>query len=1051
MPPYSYSMRKFQILIVLLLLSSGALFSIESNISENVRFHSYSVEDGLLTNTVYTIFQDRKGFLWFGTQDGVNRFDGVDFVAIAPGSAASRGLIYQIAEDPEANILIASTNGLYRYSQESESVDLFHESLKSQEVKRFLSLSLEKTLLFLAGKGLYLLESDKLSPLVQNVTISDMVFKAGLVYAATDRGVLIYNLESKSTEEILMQDREVLSLLSEGDLIIAGTDRGIYSISSDRSTKLIIEDAENVNSLLRDTQSRLWTGSDTNGLAHYCEDFSQSCRFLNGDTVMSLFIDHSDNLWVGYLGAGLKRVDTHRLGFSYLGKDKGLENTIVVSLWEDEDNSLWVGTFGGGLFHFSKDKALIKRYSYDPEDPDYSGDSRIMGLFRDRRGRMWIGTKNKGMFYLENDKFVSVEGSYGSIYTISEDERGMIWAITQGGGVHIIDPVSGITETLLPPYVPTRSFRTMLIEGDRVYLGTVDAGLLVLNLDGRLLAHYAPESFSSHGLKGAHVLSLNIDRDGTLWVGTLDGGLHRYNQEADNFKRYTESEGLPNNTVYGILEDEKGRLWISTNRGLALFNPDDEMFTVYTVADGLQSNEFNSGASFKGKSSTLYMGGVHGLTFFDSSLITENRTVPETLIAKLSINNRDISVGETVQGVDVLPSSISGLQEIVLTQDHLVLTLHFRALHYSDPEGNRYSYILEGLESEWTDAGKRNFSTYTSLPPGDYTFRVKSMSSNGIWSEENSLRILVEPEYYQTTWFRILLIAVFLSSLLLLIKNRLNKAAEKNILLEKMVTERTLELETALDREKEMRDYLSNNEKMSSIVSLTARLAHNLNTPLGSTTTALSFLKSSLEQGQGEATWIETCDIALDGTNKAAQIVQQLSAASSARALPTPVLFNLSKVLNEYINSQWIPLFDKKGIQCILDLDETDSRLMGSISSLQETIDCLFSNALEHAFNSESYNSSIDFGVKKVTLKTVYSEKEALLIYRDNGQGISKELQRKIFEPFEGSSPGGKSRGMGLFLVYNLIKIHFAGQISLLEEAEGVCFQIKFPLKLNEE
>ena len=325
------------------------------------------------------------------------------------------------------------------------------------------------------------------------------------------------------------------------------------------------------------------------------------------------------------------------------------------------------------------------------------------------------------------------------------------------------------------------------------------------------------------------------------------------------------------------------------------------------------------------------------------------------------------------------------------------------------------------------------------------------MSAGGLWSEESSLGIIVKPNFHQTNWFRLLLIVVFLAVLLSIIRSRLSKADEKNIQLEEMVAERTLELETALEREKKMRDFLSSSEKMSSIVSLTARLAHNLNTPLGSTTTALSFLKSSLEQGGGEASWIETCDIALDGTNKAAQIVQQLSAASSARALPTPVLFNLSIILDEYIHSQWSSVFEKEGIQCELDLDVTESRLMGSISSLQEIIDCLFSNAVEHAFNSESYSTDIDSGLKTVSLKAAYSEKEALLIYRDNGQGISKDLKGKIFEPFEGSSSRGKSRGMGLFLVYNLIKIHFAGQIVLMDETEGVCLQIKLPLKLKGE
>ncbi|MDC7235186.1 MAG: two-component regulator propeller domain-containing protein [Spirochaetales bacterium] len=1040
-------MKKFILLLFLLISAYNNLHSSEDN-TGSIRFRNYTVEEGLSTNTVYTSFQDRNGFLWFGTQDGINRFDGLEFEAVAPLSPVGNGLIYEILEGSNGDILIASISGLFVYSKKTERVELYHSELKGQEVRTLLPLPDNRIILSLGEKGLYLIENGELVPLIEDLPVSDLLFRKGVIYAAGNQGLYLYDLDNRKIQDILLEDRRVLSLYSDGEEILAGCDRNIYRISPTAETELYLEHTENVVSLLKDSESRLWVASETQGLSCYLKDQNESFRFPGGDTVISLYLDRSDNLWIGSLGGGLKKVDTHRMGFSYLGKERGLVNTIIVSLLEDGDGSLWIGTFGGGLFHYAADKTLIRRYTSDPEDPQNPGDDRIMGLFRDSRGRLWVGTKNKGLFYREDQSFVPVKSSYGSIYTIAEDSRGRIWAISQGGGVHIIDPEGYLIETLQPPFVPTRSFRTMMIHEGKIYLGSADAGLMVLNEEGRLLKHYAPESFSRHGLKGAHILSILMSRKGELWVGTLGGGLHRYDSRNDRFERYTTQEGLPNNTVYGILEDESGRLWISTNRGLSLFRPQEESFTNYSKADGLQGDEFNSGASYKGDSGILYFGGINGLSYFRSSLITENTTVPQTLITKVKVNNKAVEVGETVAGTVLLPVSVTALDSLELTQDHLVLTLEYRALHFSNPETNSYSYILEGFDPEWIDAERRNFSTYTNLPPGHYTFKVKSRGPNGFWSDEDVLPIVVVPQFYQTTWFRLLMTASVFTAVLLMIRLRLNNTEKKNRELEEMVALRTRELESALESEKRMRSALAGSEKMSSIVSLIARLAHNLNTPLGSTTTALSFLRNSLEQKNAEPAWLETCDLALDGTNRATQIVQQLSAASSVKAVPSAVMFNLNEVLSEYIRSQWIPVFQKRGIRFVFDLSEGDARLKGSISSLQETVDCLFNNVLDHAFENDADESPVE---KTVSIKTVFSRKEALIVYRDNGRGIPKEEHSRIFEPFEGRSSNAAARGMGLFLVYNLIKIHFAGTIQIVEKDKGVCFQIKIPRKETEE
>ncbi|QEN09015.1 sensor histidine kinase [Oceanispirochaeta crateris] len=1037
--------------IIIHLFSFITLHSLEPHGSSTVRFTSYTIDDGLITNSVYSIFQDSRGLLWFGTQDGINLFDGVEFTIIGEETSVSSGYVYSITEDERGDIIISSSSGLYRYFFETEVVEPYDMSLMSYDVRKAIAVDSGGVILSLADKGIFYFNNGQLNPLLQNLKVNDLILEANKIFVASDNGLIVFDLAGGKTEQIILKDRKIKALEKQNYILWAGSDKGLYQINLTSGEVHPCAGTDvSVTSLVSDSKSRVWTGTASEGLIlSECSGPEESRSFIEGTTVLSVFIDRSDNLWVGLLGHGLKKIDIHRVGFSYLGSKEGLDNLIVVSLWEDIDQSLWIGTFGGGLYHFSSTGALLEHFTANPESSGALGDNRVMSLFRDSRGKMWIGTKNHGLYYKEKDLFIPVRGSFSSIYTVTEDKRGRIWATTQGGGIHIISQEGSLQQTIRLPDVPTLSFRTMLIEDERVYLGSIDSGLMVLDLEGTLVKHYSPESTAVHGLSGAHILSIFVSSDQTLWVGTAGGGLHRYVSESDTFQGYTTQQGMPNNTVYGILEDRQGRLWTSTNKGLALISPESMSITVFTESDGLQSNEFNSGASLSGRNGILYFGGVEGLSYFDPLVVSFNDKTPETLLTGLKINNRKISVNELVHSKVLLPKTLSALEELRLTRDELVVTFDFKSLHYSEPEKNSYAYYLDGLEPNWNYTGNSPNSTYTNLLPGVYHFRYKSASSDGVWSPEKSLRVYVKPEFHQTMIFKISLVIAIVALLLIVLQWKIRKSEEKASLLEQRVQERTVDLEQALIREKKMREILNVGERMASLVSLTVRLAHNLNTPLGSSLTALSFLKTSLESNDPNSQLIECCDMALDGTKQAVQIVHQLSRASSAQALPAPVLFNLSDVLKVYISQYWISTLKKAGIACHMDLPETESFILGSISSFQEIIDSLLGNSLQHAFTGMD-EKNLD---KEISLKVVYSEKVALLIYKDNGKGISNEAQTKIFEPFEGSSDSGKARGigMGLFFVYNLIKLQFSGSIVSIHDEDGACFHMKFPLVKKEQ
>jgi len=1018
------------------------LYALLSSDTSNIKFMTYTLDDGLLTNTVQTIFQDSRGNLWLGTQDGVNLFDGKDFKAFGEDSPLSSGIIYDICEDSEGNILFASYTGLYLYNPADDSLAPYHENLKGYEVHKVVPVTTDEVLVALRGRGLFKFSKGNLTPLLSGAKINDLAFNGNIVYVATDQGLVLYNLKDELTESVIESGLRISSLLLRQDALYAGTKDGILVLNFD-GKKEFKNLSVSVTSLISAKDGGLWIGTASKGPILESQGFLSSRNFGESGTVMSMYLDRSDNLWIAYLGKGLKKVDIHRIGFSYLGAENGLDNTIVASLWEDRDESLWIGTFGGGLYHFSSTGVLIKHLASDPQSPGSPGDNRIMSLFRDSRDRLWLGTKSSGLYRYQNGAFTHVEGSYSSVYTVDEDKNGRIWAVTQGGGVHILSPDGTIERTLKAPVLPTLSFRTMLIRDDTVYLGSVDSGLILLDLKGNLLRHYSTEN-AAKGLNGSQIVSIFISRDGTLWVGTSGGGLHRYDPVLDRFNQISSKDGLPNNTVYGIVEDDEDRLWISTNRGLALFSPKTLNITLFSESDGLQSNEFNSGAAMAGRDSDIYMGGVKGLTYFNPKNLSRNETPPITLLSGISINNRNVSVGESIDKRVLLPQAIDFMDEIILTRNDLVVSLDLRSLHFSAPEKNTYAYYLEGLESDWNYTGTSIHSTYTTLSPGRYRFWYKSASVYGVWSPEKSITLIVKPRIYEYLIFKIGMALIILGIILFIINTNIKKAEEKRLFLENRVAARTRELEDALNREKKMRGILSIGEKMTSLVSLTVRLSHNLNTPLGSSLTAISFLKEHLERAHADQTLIDCCNMALEGTNQAVKIVRQLSSASNAQALPTPVMFNLSDVLSEYISQSWLKALEKSKIQCIVDLPSTDRYILGSISALQESMDSLIQNSLHHGFQG---NENPEEGYL-ISLKVVYSEKEALLIYRDNGRGIDEDVQTKIFEPFEGDKGSGANiSGMGLFLVYNLIKLQFSGSIRCVNDGRGgACFHIRLPL-----
>jgi signal transduction histidine kinase/streptogramin lyase len=443
---------------------------------------------------------------------------------------------------------------------------------------------------------------------------------------------------------------------------------------------------------------------------------------ISNPLVRALCEDRNGTLWVG-TGGGLDSYDPRTGHFEHYrnrqGKANSLSSDLVMTLVEDRDGKLWVGTDGGGLNLFDRRTRTFKVFRSDPRDPSTIGSDYIMTLCEGRDGTLWIGTTGGGLTRMNRQTHVcqryrrtrdapdQISGNY--IYAIHEDPDGRIWLGTWGAGITVLDPKTNQV---------------------RVYRHDPAQ----------------PTSLSNNTIHAFH-----RGAAGSLWIATMGGGLECYDVVSGGFTHITDQDGLPNNVLYRIEEDSTGRLWISTNSGISCYDSQNRTFRNYGLSDGVQSLEFNQGASCKGPDGTLYFGGINGVNSITPERLATTHRVPPVAITQVKVMDREVKV----------PGSVRDVLE--LDHDENFLSFMFSVLDFTAPEQNTCRYMLEGLDKGWINAGTRRYAAYTDLQPGEYLLRVQGRSSDGEWNREGSAaRIRVRPPFWGTLWFRAMALAAIL-------------------------------------------------------------------------------------------------------------------------------------------------------------------------------------------------------------------------------------------------------------------------------------------------
>ena len=833
---------------------------------QNLKFDHLTTLDGLSQSNVLCFLHDSRGFMWFGSEDGLNKYDGYNFTIYKNDplkkNSLSSNYVMDIVEDTNGDLWIATLEGgLNKYDRQKDNFIQFkHDATDPNSIS-----------------------DDFISCLLKD--------SKGNLWLGTSKGLNVFDGTHNNVIKYLRNDNDNSSL---GDNV--------------------------VTAVYEDHQHSIWIGTAT-GLNLFNPEKKSFTHFLHNkndpeslseNRIASIFEDSKHRLWIGTNGGGLNLLDRQTGKFRIFKKNNtkapGLCDNIVVSMTEDDEGMIWIASENHGISLFDPATETFTNYVYDGTSKESLSSNSINRTYKDRKGNMWIGTYNAGINFFNRDgsKFThyrhtpfSNSLSNDNVLGICEDRANNIWIATDGGGLDLFDKSTGNFQ-----HFKHEEGNKNTIAGNNVlsvledsfqnlWVGTYGNGVTVINRNKNTYKHYRndpddPHSLGSNSgwviyedrekniwigtpingvslydrkndyfiqynqqksnLSGDNVISIFDDSDGFIWIGTDRTGLNRLdkktnkvvqfqhdanknsisnntinsfcedkkgnlwigtnnglnclNRETNFFTSYGVADGLPHEKIVGILEDDQGNLWISTSIGLSKFNLETKTCKNFGVGDGLQGNEFKA-AFCKTKAGRMYFGGINGFNEFFPDSIKQKPYEPPLVLTDFQIFNRQVPIALDGHDRSPLKKHITETTEITLPYSNSVISFEFATLNYVSPDKKRYAYMLEGFDKNWNDMGIKHSATYTNLDPGNYVFRVKGLNNDGNWSVKTiSLSLIVTPPFSMTWWFRLVAVIAIIGGALAFYLVRMNIIKAQKVDLERQVHERTERLAHSIQEER---------------------------------------------------------------------------------------------------------------------------------------------------------------------------------------------------------------------------------------------------------
>lgn len=1037
-------------------------------------FKHISNEQGLSNSTIETIFQDKRGFIWFGTRDGLNRYDGYQVTVykydLKDSNSISDNYIRYLFEDKDQILWVGTNNGLNQFDHKTNRFIRYKNnpadpgSLSNNSVNCIYQDQQGAIWISTFGGGLNLLhlKSKAFSHFrhhpAKAKSISDDHINylyedtRGHFWVGTEKGLNLFNRKDgtfklyKNVTDGNVKANNVIRIIEEdhfGNLWLASEENGLFVFNHHDNTFKQYQHKEKepsslasnlVRSILADKQGNIWIGSVNGGLDlfhpasnsffHY-QNEPDNAFSLSQRTVSALFQDNQSNLWIGTHRGGVNLYTPNTEKFTLFRQEpdgKGLSYDDVKAFCEDHRGNIWIGTDGGGLNFFDPIKKAFRHYTYDPYDPKTLGSNEVLHIMEDSRKNIWVGTWGGGLnlFNPWNGSFTrylnnsanknSVSSNY--IQQIFEDSNKNLWVATYYGGVNLFNrQTQAFTRIVADEEQKTSLFGNNVVsinedKSGNIWIGTDDGGLNCLHSESKKFTHYFNNEEKLPDLR-----VIFIDSKGRVWVG--QAGLYLYDLGKDSFFVFTNKAGLSSEFIKGITEDRKGNFWISTSNGLTQFNPETQAYKKYNTADGLQGLEFEANAYLKTRSGEMFFGGVKGFNSFYPENIKVNKFIPPVYITDFQIFNQRINAGEKGSP---LQNDISVTKRISLSYKQSSFSFAFAALNYTASQNNQYAYRLEGLDKNWNYIGNERKATYTNLAPRKYVFHVKASNNDGVWNEAGtSVTIIITPPYWDTWWFKSLVIAMVIAGAVGFYEFRRKQEL------------RNLEEKKREEMHQEQLQFFTN-------------ISHEFRTPL-------SLILGPLEKLQKEDSRFSNNHYYKTISRNAHRLMSLINELMDFRKAEAGVLKlnvmpgNLEVFLDE-IAEEFSDLARQKNIKFTVSPPQGLPEIWFDRQVLEKIIINLVSNSFKYtadggAISVNVYQSLKDFTpsfANELILKNDYEAKKYMYIrVADNGIGISRESIAHLFERYYKISESHLGSGIGLAFVKSLTFLH-KGNIQVYSE-----------------
>ncbi|MDX2188613.1 MAG: two-component regulator propeller domain-containing protein [Bacteroidota bacterium] len=1045
--------------------------------SDDIIFDHLSIEQGLSHSSVSTIYQDSKGFLWFGTGGGLNKYDGYTFEKYHSYAKDTNSPINNLS-----NLIFEDRSGVFwlgsdfGYTIYNPNTNTFKKNLTYAVENHIFNFShIHNIIQDLEGNMWFSQDSALIKLKLSTHTYSKVDFKhgkilkiimskEGLFYVGTSNGLYSFNPKSsdakfESINNILQI--KAITLLADKQGILIASKQGIYKYSFAKKKFIKLEYGLKESILdevkcISNNSENIYIGTIyglvvcNNGTHNvYTHNISNEGS-LSTNTVNCILIDKSGLVWIGTSNGGINIIDKQRHRFRTFKNTpygyKSLKN--VYGLTQDSKGRLWVGTHEYGITIIDSTKNIVLNNPSKENNISKNLNGTILEI---KTGSMWVATWNMGITEIEeirpnnfNYKWIrnyandplSLKG-WSIRYMIKSKFTGDIWICSYDAGLEKYDVknkrfIHYSFEPNNPFYIPFKKIWCLMEDHKgNIWVGTQEGGVFMLDIQNKKVKHFAFDMKNPNSLASVSIRSLFEANDGSIWIGHSGAGLDKLNLKTGKITHFSENEGLCNEVIWSITQDQKGMIWLSTDNGISRLNPYNNTFSNFNTSDGLQGAQFNHASFNKTLKGEIMYGGINGFSIIDPMKFSIDSFVPPVVITNFKLYNATIKPGIKWENRTILNKPIYTSEELHLKYNDKIFSFEFAALDYANPEKIKYAYMMEGFENEWiqTNSDKR-YATYTNLEHGTYTFKVKATNSDGVWTNlPTEIKVIIEPPFWNTIWFRFIVICIVIILLAIFYWYRVYTINKQNVLLRKLVEERTIEINK---QNIELVNLNATKDKIFSII------AHDLKNPFQGILSLTTLLIDKYKEYSDE---------------QKHQFINQIKGTSEKA-------FNLLQNLLNWAQTQTDSIhYEPKSIELISLIEQSVSVYKVNAEKKQIKIEFQLPSSIliyadENMISTVLRNligNAIKFTPEsgKIIISSKLELNKVLISIIDSGIGISEEIFNKLFKIDQHISTKGTSgesgSGLGLIICKEFVEKN-GGELIISKNNLGSTFGFTVPL-----